>query len=206
MSRKCFGIAKNFFTNAMKQNANNPEFMASIPKYPWIFSKPLSCVQRARDNNVFQVDANLGPQDVNFEIELGVLFGKDIKDEKITEKNFTDYIAGYFLLMDYTDKVNLGKDINEGGPFLIAKCQDNFLVLSEFIEKDKIGDPHAVDLELKVDGEVRQKDITGNMLFKIHEQMEYIRSQNVTVNEGDLLLSGTPEGIAFVEPGNHISA
>ena len=62
------------------------------------------------------------------------------------------------------------------------------------------------ELELKIDGETRQKDITGNMLYKIDEQVDYLVSNGMTINEGDLLLSGTPEGISNVSPGNILEA
>ena len=57
-------------------------------------------------------------------------------------ENFHDYIAGYFLLLDYTDKTFLVNDVQTSGPFFMSKCQDNMLVLSDFIEKEEISDAH----------------------------------------------------------------
>jgi 2-keto-4-pentenoate hydratase/2-oxohepta-3-ene-1,7-dioic acid hydratase in catechol pathway len=99
------------------------------------------------------------------------------------------------------------RDATSGGPFTESKCQDNFLVLSkEFIAKDQIEDPHNVLLQLSIDGEVKQEDLTGNMLFKIHEQINFVSENGISINRGDLLLSGTPEGISFVSPGNLLEA
>ena len=54
-------------------------------------------------------------------------------------------------------------DVKTSGPYFLCKAQDNFLVLSEFIEKEKILDAHKVYIELKINGEVKQSDLTGNM-------------------------------------------
>lgn len=69
-----------------------------------------------------------------------------------------------------------------------------------------IKDPHDVELELKINGEVRQRDNTGNMLFKINEQMDWIEESGTALREGDLLMTGTPEGMAPVAPGDLIEA
>ena len=67
------------------------------------------------------------------------------------------------MLLDYTDKTFLMNDVKTSGPYFLCKAQDNFLVLSEFIEKEKILDAHKVYIELKINGEVKQSDLTGNM-------------------------------------------
>lgn len=69
-----------------------------------------------------------------------------------------------------------------------------------------IKDPHDMELELKINGKVRQRDNTGNMLFKINEQMEWIEESGTALREGDLLMTGTPEGMAPVAPGDLIEA
>ena len=119
-------------------------------------------------------------------------------------------MGAYVLLLDMGDMSLMKKAMGAapaGGPWLTAKAQDGFLVLSDLIPKEAISDPHNCELELRINGEVRQKDNTGNMLFKIDEQMNYIEKEtNVTLKEGDLLLSGTPEGIAPVAEGDLLEA
>ena len=61
-------------------------------------------------------------------------------------------------------------------------------------------------LELTIDGEVKQKDITGNMLFKIDEQLNYMTQHGMNFIPGDLLMSGTPEGNSHVKPGDVLVA
>ena len=153
---KCVGVAKNFFTTALIANIDKPEFKASLPQYPYMFSKPLSCIQDPSKRHEFKIGPNNGPEDINFEVELGVMIGKPIEAyAEITKENLNDYIGGYFLLLDYTDKKFLVHDLTNSGPFFMGKCQDDLLVLSDFIEKERIPDCHNVWLELEIGGQVR---------------------------------------------------
>jgi 2-keto-4-pentenoate hydratase/2-oxohepta-3-ene-1,7-dioic acid hydratase in catechol pathway len=137
------------------------------------------------------------------EVELGVMLKKG--GYRIPKQDWKDYIGGYFLLLDYTDSLELKEAIAKGGPWLMSKAQDNFLFLSDFIPAEAIDDPHNVELELKINNEVRQKDNTGNMHYKISDQIEYI-SKYMTLEAGDLLMTGTPEGIAPVSEGDKLEA
>ena len=79
-------------------------------------------------------------------------------------------------------------------------------MLSEnVIAAEDIEDPHKVELELKLNGETRQHDLTGNMHFKIYDQLDYI-SRYLTLDEGDMLMTGTPEGLGPVNEGDKIEA
>ena len=124
----------------------------AVPQYPYMFQKPLSCLQEKSDT--FYIPKAIGDEDVNFEVELGVLISSPILPRStINAQNFLSFIGGYFLLLDYTDKRILVRDATNGGPFTLSKCQDNFLVLSDFISKERIPDPHKVELILKIDDE-----------------------------------------------------
>ncbi len=92
-----------------------------------------------------------------------------------------------------------------GWPWCFSKGQDNFLPLSEFIDKEKVPDPYALTLSLEVDGKPRQHDSTGQMIFRIDELIEYCSSM-VTLHQGDIICTGTPEGVGPVQPGNRVLA
>ena len=97
--------------------------------------------------------------------------------------------------------------ITTGGSWTLSKQQGNFLVLGDLIPKSAIKDPHNVDLLLKVNGEVKQSDNTGNMVFDIPKQIDYIENvAGIQLNEGDLLMTGTPENIAPVSEGDCMEA
>ncbi len=121
------------------------------------------------------------------------------------KKDWKNAIGAYFLLLDYTDTSEMKKAVPKGLPWFQAKAQDNFLYLSDIIPLDAIEDPHDVELELKINGQVKQKDNTGNMYFKIPDQLEYI-CKHVTLHEGDILMTGTPEGMGPVAEGDKLEA
>ena len=150
----------------------------------------------------FKIPHHAGADDVVHEVELGVIF-----NGLGSEHNWMDRIGAYVLLLDMTDRNHLGKSIKAGTPWLKAKVQDGFLILGDLIRKEQIADPHNMLLELKINGEVRQADNTGNMNFKIDEQVRYLEENGpINFDEGDLLMSGTPEGIAPVVEGDVLEA
>lgn len=88
-------------------------------------------------------------------------------------------------------------------PWDLAKGQDNYCPVSEFIPKASVPDPYSLLLHLQINGKTVQKDLTGNMHYKIDELIHYA-SQYMTLNEGDLILTGTPEGVGPVRVGDEV--
>ena len=86
----------------------------------------------------------------------------------------------------------------------MAKCFDTSLPVSEFIPRERIPDPHQVELICKVNGEIRQQDNTSQMITKIPQMLSYI-SKYFTLEEGDLVITGTPKGVGPVKGGDSIS-
>jgi acylpyruvate hydrolase len=93
----------------------------------------------------------------------------------------------------------------KGLPWSIAKGFDTFLPISNFIAKSRISDPHNLNLWLTVNNEVKQSDNTELMLFKIPRQLSDI-SRVMTLEKGDLVLTGTPKGVGSVKPGDIMKA
>lgn len=93
----------------------------------------------------------------------------------------------------------------KGLPWSIAKGFDTFLPISGYISKSLIPDPHDVELYLTVNDEVRQSDSTGLMLFKIPRQLSEI-SRIMTLEKGDVVLTGTPKGVGEVKAGDVMRA
>lgn len=91
---------------------------------------------------------------------------------------------------------------SNGNPWLISKGQDCFLPISKIISRDNI-DPHNLEISLYINGELRQSDNTGNMHFKIYEQMDYI-SRYMKLLPGDYILTGTPSGVNKIEIGDKV--
>lgn len=93
----------------------------------------------------------------------------------------------------------------KGLPWDIAKGFDTFLPISRLIPKSKIPDPHDIELWLKVNGETRQQDSTNLLLFTIPRILSDI-SKVFTLEEGDIVITGTPKGVGPVVPGDVMTA
>lgn len=93
----------------------------------------------------------------------------------------------------------------KGLPWDISKGFDTFLPISRLIPKAKIPDPHRIELWLKVNGETKQEDSTELLLFRIPRVLSDI-SRVVTLEEGDIVITGTPKGVGPVVPGDIMTA
>ena len=87
------------------------------------------------------------------------------KDFNPKKDNFEDFIGGYFLALDMTERDQQSAAKKNGRPWTLAKGSDNFMPVSDFIPHLKT--PHAVDLEIKVNGETKQKGNTKDFIFTI---------------------------------------
>lgn len=114
-------------------------------------------------------------------------------------------MLGYALGIDMTARNAQDEAKKKGLPWSIAKGFDTFLPISDYISKSLIPDPHDVELYLNVNDEVRQSDSTGLMLFKIPRQLSEI-SRIMTLEKGDVVLTGTPKGVGEVKAGDVMRA
>lgn len=114
-------------------------------------------------------------------------------------------IGSYLLAIDMTGRNVQEEAKKKGLPWSIAKGFDTFLPVSGPIEKSEIKDPHNVELYLKVNGEMKQNDNTELMLFRIGRQLADI-SKVMTLEKGDIVLTGTPKGVGPVVTGDVMEA
>ena len=143
-----------------------------------------------------------GCKELHHEVELGVVIGKTGKN--INEADAMDHVGGYALALDMTARDVQLESKQKGLPWTLAKGFDTATPISDFIPKTSIPDPGNVRLWLKVDEDMRQDGNTSAMIFKIPHLISYI-SQYMTLEEGDLILTGTPEGVSAVQPGQTIT-
>lgn len=146
---------------------------------------------------------------VHHEVELGLVIGKEAKnlrfpaslqDEDAT-KQALKYIKSYVLAIDLTGRNVQDAAKKAGLPWTIAKGFDTFCPISEEIPKDKIPDPHQAKIWLTVNGKKRQDDSTELMLFRIPRILSDI-SKVMTLEDGDLVLTGTPKGVGPLVAGD----
>ena len=141
-------------------------------------------------------------KDLHYEVELGVVIGKEGRD--ISEESAMGYVGGYALALDMTARDLQSAAKKKGHPWSVAKGFDTFCPVSKFIEKESIN-LDATTLWLKVDGTLRQNGSTKDMIFPVPFLISYI-SRIFRLETGDLILTGTPEGVGPVKPGQTISA
>lgn len=172
------------------------------PRKPFFFLKPSSSILPPKSGPV------LRPKGVNlhYEVELALIMGRTVVDlPPDDEKAALDSIAGYCMSIDMTARNLQDEAKKKGIPWTAAKGFDTFLPISDFIPKEKIKDPHDVEVWLNVNGEARQNDGTGLMLFPIPRILSEI-SRVMKLEEGDLVLTGTPKGVGKVEVGDVMTA
>lgn len=171
----------------------------NVTSEPLLFLKPASAV-------IFNNDSIIMPQKsqlLHHEIELGIVISK--KGKNIPKDQAQNHILGYTLGLDITARDIQQEAKQHGWPWSIAKGFDTFCPLSEVILKNKINNPHNLSLTLKVNGEIRQQSNTNQMIFSVEEIIAFI-SNIMTLERGDLILTGTPEGVGPLQPGDVVEA
>jgi len=113
-------------------------------------------------------------------------------------------VGGYCLALDMTARDFQNEAKKKGHPWAMAKMFDTSLPVSGLIPATAIADPQNVDLACSVNGEERQKGNTRDMIFSVPTLLSYI-SQYFTLEEGDLVLTGTPSGVGPVKHGDVIT-
>ena len=180
--------------------AHAEEWKSKVPEKPMFFSKLPSCLLPTQG----QIRIPEGIGRVDHEIELAVVIGKRAK--YVREHRAMEYVAGYTIANDVTARAMQGDCIKNGNPWTLPKGMDTFLPMGPWlIPADAIADPHDLELELKVNGETRQKSSTADMVFKIPQLIEYI-TRYITLEVGDIICTGTPEGTLPIVPGDLIEA
>eukprot|EP01135_Chromosphaera_perkinsii_P000555 Nk52_evm17s123 gene=Nk52_evmTU17s123 len=190
--KKICAVARNFSDHA-KELGN------AVPEKPFMFLKPTSSYAQEGSPIVIPPRA----ASLHHEVELGVVMGKP--GSRINARNAMDHVEGYVLALDMT-----ARDIQEEAkaqkrPWTEAKGYDSFCPVGDFIPKDMIKDPHNVNLWLSVNGEMKQNGNTKDMIFKIPELIEFV-TDIMKLEEGDVILTGTPAGVGPVVAGDEIKA
>lgn len=131
---------------------------------------------------------------LDYEVELGIVIGKRVKN--VTEDDALEYVFGYTVTNDLS-----ARDLQFESPqWLLGKSCDDFCPVGPFIvTTDNIDNPNNLTLKTEVNGEIRQQSNTSDMIFTCEEIVSYI-SKHMTLEPGDLILTGTPEGVVLGYP------
>jgi 2-keto-4-pentenoate hydratase/2-oxohepta-3-ene-1,7-dioic acid hydratase in catechol pathway len=171
-----------------------------IPKEPILFFKSTTSLAGPNDDVIIPK----GSEKSDWEVELAVIIGK--KATYVSEAGALDYVAGYALHNDYSERA---WQLERGGQWVKGKSADTFAPLGPFLAtKDEVPDPHNLKLWLKVNGVTRQNSSTNQLIFNVPQVVSYI-SQFMTLLPGDVISTGTPPGVGlgfkppiFLKPGD----
>jgi acylpyruvate hydrolase len=187
---KIIAIGRNYAEHA--KELNNP-----VPTTPVIFMKPDTAL--LKDNKPFYHPEF--SQDIHHEIELVLKVSKEGKH--ISEKFAADYFDEIGLGIDFTARDIQSRHKEKGLPWELAKGFDHSAPISNFLPKSQFADLTDLNLKLDVNGETRQDGNTKDLLFSFEKLIAFV-SQYITLKKGDLIFTGTPEGVAAVKPGDRL--
>ena len=129
-------------------------------------------------------------EEIDYEAELAVVIGKRCRDVAVDVA--LDYVAGYMALNDVS-----ARDLQfRTGQWLSGKTLDTFAPCGPALVMDEIGDPQNLNISTRINGQTLQQSNTRNMIFPVTETVAYI-SQLMTLEPGDIIATGTPEGVGF---------
>ena len=130
------------------------------------------------------------------EVELAVVMGR--KGRNISRSDALHHVAGYCIGLDVTIRGSEDRSFR--------KSPDTYSVLGPWlVTADEIPDPGGLDLQLSVNGELRQKSNTRHLILGVPELIEFA-SSFYTLYPGDVIYTGTPEGVSPIQPGDEVSA
>ncbi len=189
-----FGIALNYQGLLDSKIAEfNQDPYKTPPKTPVLYIKTPNTVVGHEGNIVFPagVDAiQAGPA-------LGVVIGK--RASRVSEAEAMDYVGGYTAVNEVTLP-----EVSFYRPAVKAKCRDTFCPVGPVVvDAADIKDPHALEIRLLVNGEVRQQNSTANFVRSIPELISFL-SQFMTFEPGDLIITGVPEGRVDIAVGDKV--
>jgi len=188
----CVGL--NYKDHAEEQGAE-------LPSAPLLFAKFTTALSGPGDPIVIPSHVTK----CDYEAELGVVIGSTVKG--VSKENALEAVAGYLVANDVS-----ARDLQfSDGQWTRGKSPDTFCPVGPLVSADEVGDPHALWIRAILNGETVQDSTTANLIFGIDEIVSYV-SQTSTLEEGDLILTGTPAGVGvfrepqrLLQPGDEIT-
>ena len=188
---KIIAIGRNYAEHA--KELNNP-----VPTVPVIFMKPDTAV--LKDNKPFYHPEF--SSDIHHEIELVLKVSKEGKH--IAEKFAGNYFDEIGLGIDFTARDVQQKHKEKGLPWELAKAFDNSAPVSKFFPKSNFKDLTKLNIRLDLNGNTVQSGNTSDLLFSYEYIIAFV-SKYITLKKGDLIFTGTPQGVGKVNVGDHLA-
>jgi len=191
-AHRVYCVGRNY-----EEHAKEMGFTGREP--PFFFLKPADALVVINEGETGELPYPTLTQNFHHEIELVVAIDKGGKN--ISAKDAHEYIFGYAIGLDMTRR-DLQNDMKkQGRPWCIGKAFDHSAPIGPITKASQLPEIHHAQIDLLVDGKVRQTSTIEKLIWNIGEIIEHL-SAAWELKPGDLIYSGTPEGVAAVERGN----
>ena len=184
----CIDKPGNFFAIGLNYIEHAKETGAEPPVNPVLFNKSVHSIVGPNDNVIIPN----GAEKLDHEVEIAFVIGK--KAKRILEKDAQDYILGYCICNDISER---DWQKNKGGQWVKGKSGDTFGPIGPYlVTKDEINDLRNLNLSLNVNGQRHQTGNTNQMIFNFNFLVSHI-SSFITLMPGDIITTGTPPGVGL---------
>lgn len=183
---KVIAIGMNYLKHVKELDASR-----EVPTEPVVFMKPQSAIIGPGT----PIELAYPENETHYEAELVVVIGKTAK--RVSEADALDYVLGYTAGNDVSDRVQQMAGIQ----WIRGKGYDTYLPLGPVIETEL--DPGNVTVRSRLNGEIRQDDNTNGLIFSVPFLIEFL-SDVMTLNPGDIIMTGTPHGVGGMKAGDII--
>ncbi len=175
------------------------ELKTRVPDKPMLFFKPSTALLNSGD----PIRLPDFSKNIHFETELVALIDKQARH--ISSAEALQCVGGYAVGLDLTARDVQVEARKHGEAWAVAKGFDGSAPMSEITPAEEVGDPGDLEIELRLNGEVRQSARTADMIFKTEDIISYASSV-FTLEPGDLVFTGTPSGVGVIRSGDELEA
>jgi 2-keto-4-pentenoate hydratase/2-oxohepta-3-ene-1,7-dioic acid hydratase in catechol pathway len=167
------------------------EIGSPIPKQPVLFNKFNTTLNH--HNGKIKLPVEFANK-FDYEVEMVMVMGREAK--VVSEADALSYVAGYATGNDFTAR---DLQLETGGQWMVGKTPDQFAPIGPYLVTADQIDPDNLKLECRVNGETRQSSNTSDFIFNTRKMISYI-SRVITLKPGDIIFTGTPQGVIQGKP------
>lgn len=193
---RIYCVGRNYAEHAKEMGASGREA-------PFFFMKPADAVLPVPEGQTGEMPYPPMSGDLHHEVELVVAIGKGGKDIPAAEA--LDHVWGYAVGLDMTRRDLQAEAKKLGRPWCTAKGFDHSAPIAPIHSVQQTGPMEQAEIRLDVNGATRQKSEIGKMIWNVAETIEHL-SKYFELKPGDLIFTGTPEGVAAVQRGDILEA
>ena len=179
--------------------AHAKELSNAVPTEPLIFMKPDTALLLG-NRDFYHPEFS---KEIHFECEIVYRISKEGKH--IAKKFAWDYVDGIGLGIDFTARDLQDEIKKKGHPWTLAKMFNDSAAVSNLLDPQDFPDHRNIRFDFQVNGTTRQQGHSADMIFPLEDLIAYV-SQFITIKKGDLIFTGTPEGVGKVNVGDHLEA